>query len=135
MVKSVNFRQKTSTNPAEEAVCYNRDGINGLVSYRGNTDTATRHAVLGAVILSGTPDLGQLLLGLSVSNAHTTAKPHQTFLSVAPIVVLHTSLVFMRVSACQAAIITEDIAVVRWPPLPGEAGNGLLYPSYPPHPA
>ncbi|ETO41203.1 hypothetical protein X965_11310 [Morganella sp. EGD-HP17] len=32
----------------------------------------------------------------------------------------------MRVSACQAADIAENITVVRWPPQPGSAGYWLL---------
>ncbi|ETO41180.1 hypothetical protein X965_13025 [Morganella sp. EGD-HP17] len=32
----------------------------------------------------------------------------------------------MRVSACQAAKVTENITVVRWPPQPGSAGDRLL---------
>lgn len=40
----------------------------------------------------------------------------------------------MRVRACQAAKITENITVVRWPPQPGNAGDRLLQSTYPPPP-
>lgn len=33
---------------------------------------------------------------------------------------------FMRVSACQAAKVTENISAGRWPPSPGSAGYRLL---------